>query len=100
MERNNSITRNAAFNNCRQCWRINYNVRRYIITKTSKTFTLDSNNIQLELEEYSITLKIQALRGVLTSKTFHGEDCYLQLIGFMREAFSKGSNIDATIFIR
>ena len=99
MERNNSITRRAASNNRRQ-WRINYNVRRYIITKTSKTFTLDSNNIQLELEEYSITLKIQALRGVLTSKTFHGEDCYLQLIGFMKEAFSKGSTIDATIFIR
>ncbi|HYZ94666.1 MAG TPA: hypothetical protein VE566_02805 [Nitrososphaeraceae archaeon] len=75
-------------------------MRRYIITKTSKTFTMDSNNIQLELEEYSITLKIQALQGVLTSKTFHGEDCYLQLICFMKEAFSRGSAIDATIFIR
>lgn len=71
-----------------------------IITKTNKTFTMDSNNIQLELEEYSITLRIHALQGVLTSKTFHGEDCYLQLIGFMREVFYRGSTIDATIFVR
>jgi hypothetical protein len=61
---------------------------------------MDSNNIQLELEEYSITLKIQALEGVLTSKTFRGEDCYLQLFVFMKEAFSTGSTVDATIFIK
>ena len=61
---------------------------------------MDSNNIQLELEECSITLKMQALQGVLTSKTFRGEDCYVQLIVFMKEAFSRGSTIDATIFIK
>jgi hypothetical protein len=61
---------------------------------------MDSNNIQLELEENSITLRIQALAGVLTSKTFNGEDCYLQLIKFMKKAFSPSSTIDATVVVK
>ena len=49
---------------------------------------MDSNVIQLELDEKSITVKTEVLQGVLTSKTFHGHDCYLQLLGFIKEAFS------------
>lgn len=61
---------------------------------------MDSNNIQLELEENSITLRIQALAGVLTSKTFIGEDCYLQLINFMKIAFSPSSTINAIVLVK
>jgi hypothetical protein len=58
------------------------------------------DNIQLELEENSITLRIQALAGVLTSKTFVGEDCYLQLIKFMKKAFSPSSTLNAIILVK
>ena len=61
---------------------------------------MDSNNIQLELGEHSITLRIQALAGVLTSKTFNGEDCYLQLVRFMKKAFSQSSTINAVVFVK
>jgi hypothetical protein len=61
---------------------------------------MDSNNIQLELEENSITVRIQALAGVLTSNTFNGKDCYLQLFKFMKKAFSPSSTINATVFVR
>ena len=61
---------------------------------------MDSNNIQLELEENSITLRIQALAGVLTSKTFVGEDCYLQLIEFMKKAFCPSSTLNAIILVK
>ena len=61
---------------------------------------MDSNNIQLELEENSITLRIQALAGVLASITFVGEDCYLQLIKFMKKAFSPSSTLNAIILVK
>jgi hypothetical protein len=61
---------------------------------------MNSNTIQLELEEDSITLRIQALTGVLTSKTFNGQDCYLQLIMFLKKAFSPSSTINATVFVK
>jgi len=61
---------------------------------------MDSNNIQLELEENYITIRIHALAGVLTSKTFIGEDCYLQLIKFMKKAFSPSSTINAIVLVK
>ena len=64
------------------------------------THDMDLNTIQLEFEEYSITLKIQPLQGVLTSKTFRGEDCYLKLIGFMKKAFSPSSTINAIVLVK
>jgi hypothetical protein len=59
-----------------------------------------NNLVQLELEENSITIRINILQGVLTAKTFDGPDCYLQLLSFMREVFSKDANINATIFLK
>jgi hypothetical protein len=61
---------------------------------------MDPNVIQLELDEKSITVKTEVMQGVLTSKTFHGNDCYLQLLGFIKEAFSNSNAITATIFIK
>lgn len=74
--------------------------RIYNISQQSRISHMDSNVIQLELDEKSITVKIEVLQGVLTSKTFHGHDCYLQLLGFIKEAFSNSNAITATIFIK
>jgi hypothetical protein len=61
---------------------------------------MESNVVQLELGEKTITIKTEVLQGVLTSKTFHGHDCYLQLLGFIKEAFSNSKAITATIFVK
>lgn len=74
--------------------------RIYNINQQNRKSHMDSNVIQLELDEKSITVKTEFLQGVLTSKTFHGHDCYLQLLGFIKEAFSSSDAITATIFIK
>jgi len=74
--------------------------RKYNISQQNRISHMDSNVIQLELDEKSITVKTEVLQGVLTSKTFHGHDCYIQLLGFIKEAFSSSNAITATIFIK
>jgi hypothetical protein len=74
--------------------------RIYNISQQNRLSHMDSNVIQLELDEKSITVKTEVVQGVLTSKTFHGHDCYLQLLGFIKEAFSTNNAITATIFIK
>jgi hypothetical protein len=61
---------------------------------------MESNTVQLELGEETITFKTEVLRGVLTSKTFHGYDCYPQLLRFIKEAFSGDVTMTATITIK
>jgi hypothetical protein len=75
-------------------------VRIHNISQQKWISHMDPNVIQLELDEKSITVKTEVLQGVLTSKTFHGNDCYLQLLGFIKEAFSRSNTITATIFIK
>ena len=77
-----------------------YGARIYDISQENRISHMDSNIIQLELDEKSITVKTEVLQGVLTSKTFHGHDCYLQLLGFIKEAFSNNNAITATIFVK
>lgn len=74
--------------------------RTYNISQQNRISHMDSNVIQLELDEKSITVKTEVLQGVLTTKTFHGHDCYLQLLGFIKEAFSNNNAITATIFVK
>jgi hypothetical protein len=61
---------------------------------------MESNVIQLELGEKTITIKTEVLCGVLTSKTFHGHDCYSELLSFIKEAFSGDTAITATIILK
>lgn len=61
---------------------------------------MESNAIQLELEEKSITIRTEVLKGVLTSRTFSGDDCYLQLLRFLKEGNQLNTTISATIFIK
>jgi hypothetical protein len=61
---------------------------------------MEPNPVQLELDEKSITIRAKILEGVLIAKSFHGQDCYLQLLRFIREAFAPNSALEATIFIK
>ncbi|MGI8834519.1 MAG: hypothetical protein ACR2IS_18015 [Nitrososphaeraceae archaeon] len=61
---------------------------------------MEPNPVQLELEEKSITIRAKILEGVLIAKSFHGHDCYLQLLRFIREAFAPNVAVEATIFFK
>jgi hypothetical protein len=65
-----------------------------------KSYSMELNVVQLELEENSITIKTEVLKGVLTSKTFSGGDCYLQLLRFIKQGLASNTAINATIFVR
>jgi hypothetical protein len=73
---------------------------RDIYHKEKTICCMEPNPVQLELEEKSITIKAKILEGVLIAKSFHGHDCYLQLLRFIREAFAPNSAVEATIFIK
>jgi hypothetical protein len=70
------------------------------ISQRFRVDNMESNVIQLELSEKTITIKTEVLRGVLTSKTFRGNDCYSELLRFIKEAFLEGTVITATIILK
>ncbi len=47
------------------------------------------NNIHLELRSNSITIRIEMFSGVLTERIFTGENCYLELLDFLRQVEMK-----------
>jgi hypothetical protein len=57
--------------------------------------------MQLELEAQVITVRTNLLQGVLTVKTFEGNDCYLQMLDFIKEVYNNTEEfIQATIIIK
>jgi hypothetical protein len=73
---------------------------RDIYQKEKMIRNMEPNLVQLELGEKSITIRAKILEGVLIAKSFHGNDCYLQLLRFIREAFAPNATVDATIFFK
>lgn len=59
----------------------------------------NNNNVQLSFAEDSITLNMSLFDGVLTTKTFHGPDCYLHLLNFLKQSFADENMIHAMIII-
>jgi hypothetical protein len=57
--------------------------------------------MQLELQPHAITVRTNMLQGVLTVKTFEGNDCYLQMLNFIKEVYNNTEQfIQATIIIK
>ncbi len=57
--------------------------------------------MQLELQPQAITVRTNMLQGVLTVKTFEGNDCYLQMLNFIKEVYTDTEQfIQATIIIK
>jgi hypothetical protein len=62
---------------------------------------MESINMQLELQPQAITVRTNMLQGVLTVKTFEGNDCYLQMLNFIKEVYTNTEQfIQATIIIK
>ena len=45
-------------------------------------------NVQLQMSADSITISASIFEGVLTTKTFEGPDCYMQLVDFLKQIFT------------
>lgn len=62
---------------------------------------MESISMQLELQPQAITVRTNMLQGVLTVKTFEGNDCYLQMLNFIKEVYINTEQfIQATIIIK
>jgi hypothetical protein len=62
---------------------------------------MESISMQLELQPQAITVRTNMLQGVLTVKTFEGNDCYLQMLNFIKEVYTNTEQfIQATIIIK
>lgn len=52
---------------------------------------MEPNRIRLQLGETSITVRIELYSGVLTERTLTGENCYLELLEYLKQIESKDS---------
>ena len=52
---------------------------------------LEPNRIRLQLGETSITVRIELYSGVLTERTLTGENCYRELLEYLKRIESKDS---------
>jgi hypothetical protein len=61
---------------------------------------MESIRLQLELEPHAITIRANILQGVITTKTFEGHECYMQMLSFIKQAYPDDQFILATIVIK
>ena len=61
---------------------------------------MESAKIQLELKPDTITVRLNIWQGVLTTKTFEGSDCYMQMLNFIKQACPGEQSISAIIVLQ
>lgn len=60
---------------------------------------LEPKDIHLELNANSIVVRIEMFSGVLTERTFTGENCYLQLLTFLKQIGAR-DNLQAKLVVK
>ena len=61
---------------------------------------MESINLQLELKQDSITVRANLWQGVLVDKTFEGQNCYVQMLSFIKQAYPNDQYLTATIVLK
>jgi hypothetical protein len=61
---------------------------------------VESINLQLELKQDSIRVRANLWQGVLGDKTFKGQDCYVQMLSFIKQAYPNDQYLTATIVLK
>ena len=61
---------------------------------------MESINLQLELKQDSITVRANLWQGVLVDETFEGQDCYVQMLSFIKQAYPNDQYLTATIVLK
>ncbi|MBD0359529.1 MAG: hypothetical protein ICV56_02305 [Nitrososphaeraceae archaeon] len=54
----------------------------------------------MELKQDSITVRANLWQGVLVDETFEGQDCYVQMLSFIKEAYPNDQYLTATIVLK
>lgn len=61
---------------------------------------MESINLQLELKQGSIRVRANLWQGVLVDKTFEGQDRYMQMLSFIKQAYPNDQYLIATIVLK
>jgi hypothetical protein len=61
---------------------------------------VESINLQLELKQDSISVRANLLQGVLVDKTFEGQDCYVEMLSFIKQAYPNDQYLTAAIVLK
>ena len=61
---------------------------------------MKSINLQLELKQDSISVRANLLQGVLVDKTFEGQDCYVEMLSFIKRAYPNDQYLTAAIVLK
>lgn len=61
---------------------------------------MESAKMQLELKPDAIVVRVNLWQGVLTTKTFEGHDCYIQMLNFLKQVYPDEQLIPATIVLQ
>jgi hypothetical protein len=61
---------------------------------------MESFKMQLDLASNAITVRANVLQGVLTTKTFEGSECYVQMLTFIKKLYPDEQFIPAQVIVR
>jgi hypothetical protein len=56
--------------------------------------------MQLELSLDAITIRANIWQGVLTTKTFEGNECYIQMLTFIKQVYPDEQFIPTQVILR
>jgi hypothetical protein len=61
---------------------------------------MESFKMQLELRPDAITIRANIWHGVLTTKTFEGNECYIQMLTFIKQAYPDEQFIATQVILK
>lgn len=61
---------------------------------------MESFKMQLELRPNAITIRANIFQGVLTTKTFEGNKCYIQMLTFVKQLYPDEEFIPTEVILR
>ncbi len=63
-------------------------------------FIMESFKMQLELKPNAITIRANVWQGVLTTKTFEGSECYIQMLTFIKKLYPNEQFIPTQVIVQ
>ena len=63
-------------------------------------FIMESFKMQLELKPNAITIRANVWQGVLTTKTFEGSECYIQMLTFIKKLYPNDQFIPTQVIVQ
>ncbi len=61
---------------------------------------MESFKMQLELKSNAITIRANVWQDVLTTKTFEGSECYIQMLTFIKKLYPNEQFIPTQVIVQ